>query len=45
MGGVQCSAIVSERLKMRKSLAIHYSQDTISGVEVNKLCEGVQLVF
>ena len=30
-----CSAIVSERLKMRISLRIHYWQDTISGVEVN----------
>ena len=35
MGGVLRSAIVSERLKMRKSLRIHYSQDIISGVEVN----------
>ena len=35
MGGVLCSAIVSERLKMRKSLGIHYWQNTISGVKVN----------
>ena len=36
MGGVLCSAVASERLKMRKSLANHYWQDTISGVKVNK---------
>ena len=30
-----CSAIVSERLKMRNSLGIHDWQDTITGVEVN----------
>ena len=35
MGGVLCSAIVSERLKMRNSLGISYWQDTISGVKVN----------
>ena len=35
MGGVLCSAIVSEWLKMRKYLGIHYWQDTISAVEVN----------
>ena len=35
MDGVLRSVIVSERLKMRKSLAINYWQDTISGVEVN----------
>ena len=35
MGGVLCSAIVSEWLKMRKSLGIDYWQDTISDVEVN----------
>ena len=35
MNGVLCSVIVSERLKMRKSLAINYWQDTISGVEVS----------
>ena len=34
MDGVLFSVIVSERLKMRKSLAINYWQDTISGVEV-----------
>ena len=34
-GGVLCSAIVSERLKMRKSLRIHDCQDIISGIEVN----------
>ena len=31
------SAIVSERLKMKKSLGIHYWQDTISGVKVNDI--------
>ena len=35
MGGVLCIAIVSERLKIRKSLRIHYWQDTISSVKVN----------
>ena len=35
MGGVLCSAIVSEWLKMRKSSGVHYGQDTISGVEAN----------
>ena len=35
MCGVLCSAIVSDQLKMRKSLGIHYWQDTISGVKVN----------
>ena len=35
MGGVLCSAIMSERLKMRKSLGIHYCQNTIAGVKVN----------
>ena len=30
-----CSAIVSEQLKIRKSLGVHYWQDTNSGVEVN----------
>ena len=35
MGGVLCSAIVSKRLKMRKSLTIHYWQGTISRIEVN----------
>ena len=35
MGGVMCSAIVSEELKIRKSLGIYCSQDTISGVKVN----------
>ena len=34
MGGVLCSIIVSERFKIRKSLAINYWQDTMSGVEV-----------
>ena len=44
MGSVLCSAIVSEQLKMRKSLGIHCWQDTISGdkynnnvVNINKL--------
>ena len=32
MDGVLCSDIVSEQLKMRKSLGIHNWQDTISGV-------------
>ena len=36
MGGILWSAIVSQRLKMRKTLGIHYLQDIISGVEVNK---------
>ena len=35
MGGVLCGAIVSELLKMRKSLAIHYLQDVPSDVELN----------
>ena len=35
MGGVLRSAIVSKRLKMRKSLMIHYWRDIISGVEIN----------
>ena len=35
MGGVRCSATVSEWLKMRKPLGIYYYQDTISGAEVN----------
>ena len=35
MGGVLCSATVSQRLKMRKSLGIYYWQDSISGVKVN----------
>ena len=35
MGGVLCRVIVSEWLKMRKSLGIHYCQDTISGAQVN----------
>ena len=35
MGGLMCSAIVSEGLKMRKSLRIHYRHDTISGVKVS----------
>ena len=35
-GGVLCNTRVSEGLKTRKSLAIHYWQDiTISGVELN----------
>ena len=34
-GGVLCSVIVNERFKMRKSLAINYWQDTMSGVEVD----------
>ena len=34
MDGVLFSVIVSERLKMRKSLAINYWQDTISNVKV-----------
>ena len=33
--GVLCSVIASKRLKMRKSLAISYRQDTISGIKVN----------
>ena len=45
MGGVVCSAIVSELIKMRKSLTIHCLQDVPSEVElnnnvinINKLC-------
>ena len=34
-GGALCSAIVSGRLKIRKSLRIHYWQNLVSGVEVN----------
>ena len=30
-----CSTILSELLKMRTSLGIHYREDTISGIEVN----------
>ena len=41
MGGVVCSAIVSELLKMRKSLAIHYWQDVVefnnNVININKL--------
>ena len=37
MGGVLCSDIVSEQLKMRKSIRIHYSQDAISSVKVNNV--------
>ena len=33
MRGVLCSAIVSERLKMKKFLGIHDWQDIISGIE------------
>ena len=36
MYAVMCSVIVSKWLKMRKSLAINYWQDTISGFEVNR---------
>ena len=35
MGGVLCSAAVSEWLKMRKFLGIYYYQNAISGAEVN----------
>ena len=35
MGGVLSSSIVSERLKMRKSIGIHYWQDTIYSVKVS----------
>ena len=35
MDGVVCSAIVSEQLKMGKSLPIHYWQDIPSDVELN----------
>ena len=35
MGGVLCSVTVCDRLKIKKSLAINYWYDTISGVEVN----------
>ena len=36
MDGVLCSVIVSELLKMGKSLAINYWLGTISGVEGQK---------
>ena len=44
-GGVLCIATVSEQLKMRKSLAIHYWEDTIISdiglnnnvIDINKL--------
>ena len=35
IGGVVCSAIVSERLKLRKSLAIPYRQGMPSDIELN----------
>ena len=35
IGDVLCSSIMSEWLKIRKSLGIYYWQDTISGTEVN----------
>ena len=35
MSGVLRSVVVSEGLKMRKSLGINYWQDTIFAVEVN----------
>ena len=35
MGGVLCSVTVCDRLKIKKSLAINYWYDTISGVEIN----------
>ena len=38
MDDVLCSVIVSVWLKMKKSLAINYGQDTISGVEI-KSCD------
>ena len=37
IGGALCIVILSERLKMRKSLAINYWLDTISGVKVNNV--------
>ena len=51
MNGDLCSVVVSERLKIRKSLAVNYWQDIISGVEVNSndrntvTFEEFQLVF
>ena len=49
MDDVLCSVIVSVWLKMKKSLAINYWQDTISGVEVmiemSKTFEEFQLVL
>ena len=51
MGGVACSALVSELLKMKKSIAIHYWQDVPYDAEfnnnvinINKLC-GVSTGF
>ena len=35
MCGALCSTIVSELLKLKKSLAIHYWQDNISYAKVN----------
>ena len=35
IGGVVCSTIVSERLKLRKSLAIPYRQGMPSDIELN----------
>ena len=35
MGGVLRSVLVSERLRMKKSLGIHCGQNVISGVEDN----------
>ena len=45
MGGVVCSAIVSELLKMRKSLAIHYWWDVPSDVELNNNVINVKKIW
>ena len=44
MGGVPCGTIVSERLKMRKLLGVHYRQDIISGAEVNNVINNNELL-
>ena len=45
MGGAVCSAIVSELLKMRKSLAIHYWWDVPSDVELNNNVINVKKIW
>ena len=45
MDGVLCRVIVSERLKMRKSPAINYWQDAISGVEFKSNDRNVKILW
>ena len=45
MGGELCSVIVSERLKMKKSLALNYWQDAISGVEVSSNARNINKLW